>query len=157
MSSSEHLVAELEFSWRPFTVGREHLSFDQHRVARLARSLCSHWGPAVYKWQGLLSAGPQSGKTALLIGETADLRQRIKQYVSGPQVRGNRLWRETFLTLGEVRLYTLEVRSMAVDGVKLELPNLMASTNMRLVVEQLLVMRAVAARDASVWIVNARQ
>jgi hypothetical protein len=72
-------------------------------------------------------------------------------------VRGNRLWRETFLGLGDVRLYTLEVRSMAVDGVKLELPNLMASTNMRLVVEQLLVMRAVAARDASLWIVNARQ
>lgn len=148
---------EIEYSWTPFTVCGQHLSFEQHRIARLERSVCSHWGPALYKWEGLLSSGQRAGKTGLLIGETGDLRQRIKQYVSGTQERGNRLWRQTFLTLGDVRLYTLELRSARVDGIKFDPSNLLASANMRLVLEQLLVMRAVAADEASTWVVNARQ
>ena len=44
-----------------------------------------------------------------LFGETGDLRRRIKQYVTGTQDRGNKLWKETFLSLGDIRLYTLEL------------------------------------------------
>src|SRR5262245_47316977 len=92
--STEGLTADIEFSWRPFTLSGNHLSFDQHAVTRLEKPRRSCWGPAVYKWQGLLKAGPRAGKIGVLIGETGDLRQRIKQYVSGTQERGNRLWRE---------------------------------------------------------------
>ena len=158
---SERLAAELEYSWRPFAVDGQHLTFRQHVSTRLESHRCSHWGPAVYKWEGSVTDGPHAGETGVLIGETSDLRQRIKQYISGTQERGNKLWRETFLSRGNARLYTLASWSLAVvapDGAQSRLgPDALASPNARLVLEQLLVMRAVSDADDSVWVVNARQ
>lgn len=120
------------------------------------------WGPAFYTWEGSVTQGPHSGSVGILIGETSDLRQRIKQYVSGTQERGNKLWREDFLLLGDVRLCTLDLHSLVVGGR--EHPESIGpqaaieSANLRLVLEQLLVMKAVAAaRDSCSWVVNARQ
>ncbi len=105
--------------------------------------------------------GPHAGKTGILIGETSDLRQRIKQYVSGTQERGNKLWRETFLVRGDIRLYTLDLDSFELQAsdrsISIAPASALASANMRLVLEQLLVMRAVASADESTWVVNARQ
>ena len=158
---SERLSAELEYSWRPFVVDGQHLTFRQHVSTRLDQYRCSHWGPAVYKWEGPVTDGPHAGQLGLLIGETSDLRQRIKQYISGTQERGNKLWREALLTKGDVRLYTLASWSLAVmspDGVPTRLgPDALVSANARLVLEQLLVMRAVSEADDSTWVVNARQ
>ena len=157
----ERLAAELEYSWKPFVVDGQHLTFSEHLSTRLESHRCSHWGPAVYKWEGPTTDGPHAGQIGLLIGETSDLRQRIKQYVSGTQERGNKLWREIFLSRGDARLYTLASWSLAVvahDGAHTRFgPDALTSPNVRLVLEQLLVMRAVSDADASVWVVNARQ
>jgi len=151
----------LAYEWAAFTFRGLHLNFAQHCTTRLNWSRCSHWGPAVYKWEGAVSSGPNAGKAGVLIGETEDLRQRIKQYVSGTQERGNRLWRETFLQKGDIRLWILRVHtfSLQVGGQPLPVPagELLRSSNRRLVVEQLLVMQAVHGAPADVWIVNARQ
>jgi hypothetical protein len=115
-------------------------------------------GPAVYKWEGAIVAGSHAGKRGLLIGETADLRQRIKQYISGTQERGNKLWRETFLKMGDIRLYTLDIESFRVSGQEsISASAVLASNNLRLVIEQLLVMQSVAEADKSTWVVNVRQ
>lgn len=157
----ERLTAEIDFSWRPFTVDGDHLSFAEHVTARLEEKRCSYWGPAVYKWQGLLIAGPHSGKVGVLVGETRDLRQRIKQYVSGTQDRGNKLWRETFLSQGDVHLYTLDLHAFKVSGGRginsVPPSQVLGSNNMRLVLEQLLIMEAVADAGDAAWVVNARQ
>lgn len=109
---------------------------------------------------GLLKAGPHAGKVGILIGETGDLRQRVKQYVSGTQESGNKLWRQHFLSLGDIRLYTLDLQMFKVsDGGTTSIPvaEALASNNMRLVLEQLLVRQAVADSGNSTWVVNARQ
>lgn len=156
--SMTSLIAELKYSWQPFVLGDRHLSFADHVSARLERARCSWWGPAIYIWEGSVRAGPNTGKTGLLIGETGDLRQRIKQYVSGTQERGNKLWRETFLSISEARLYTLNLESFAVgDRSAISTRAALESNNVRLVLEQLLVMEALSSSDDSTWIVNARQ
>jgi hypothetical protein len=155
------LTAEIAYRWRPFTVDGVHLTFSQHAHARLEERRCSCWGATVYKWQGPLIDGPHSGKVGVLIGETADLRQRIRQYVSGTQERGDKLWRETFLARGDVRLYTLDLHSFAVPGAggSTSIPpaEALASANIRRVLEKLLVMQAVADAGGLTWVVNARQ
>jgi hypothetical protein len=77
------LNVQLLYSWSPFKAKGVHLTFAQHVETRLESARCSHWGPAVYKWQGRVLSGPYSGKTGILIGDTDNLRQYIKQYVSG--------------------------------------------------------------------------
>lgn len=152
------LKAELKYSWEPFLVGGRHLSFADHVAARLKRGMCSWWGPAIYKWEGLLASGPHAGKTALLIGETGDLRQRIKQYVSGTQERGNKLWRDTFLSVSDAKLYTLRLASFAVEGrAPMSASEALTSNNVRLILEQLLVMQALSTSNGATWVVNARQ
>lgn len=109
---------------------------------------------------GLLKAGPHAGKVGILIGETGDLRQRVKQYVSGTQESGNKLWRQHFLSLGDIRLYTLDLQMFKVSGggiTSIPVAEALASNNMRLVLEQLLVRQAVADSGNSTWVVNARQ
>ncbi len=104
----------------------------------------------------MIRVGPHAGKRALLIGETGDLRQR-RQYVSGTQERGNKLWRETFLMLGDARLFILSLASFSVSGREpLGVSQVFYSNNLRLVLEQLLVMHALAEADDSTWVVNGR-
>jgi hypothetical protein len=149
--------AELEYTWEPFHVGGKHLTFAEHVTARLEKANCSWWGPAIYKWEGPVRSGPQAGRTGCLIGETGDLRQRIKQYVKGTQERGNKLWRDIFLTVSDARLYTLNLKSLIINGSSgLSASEALSSNNIRLVLEQLLVMQALSRKDASLWIVNAR-
>lgn len=154
----EWLKFDLAYAWTPFTFQGKHLTFEEHRNARLNKADCSHWGAAVYKWEGGLTQGDHAGEVGVLIGETQDLRQRIKQYVSGTQESGNKYWREQFLTKGDVRLYVLRfaqgiVRIPAVESAVLGKGDIVTK-NIRLVLEQLLVMREVARGDEKRWIVN---
>ena len=147
-----------EYAWRPFTVRSVHLSFEEHQTARLSEQDSSDWGPAVYKWEGTLKRGEHSGLVGVLIGETDDVRGRIKQYVSGTQESGNRYWREQFLTKGDIRLHTLSFDACRltttpggfVNYVKQDL----ASGNFRLILEQLLVQVEVGRKDPNRWVVN---
>lgn len=158
MSAAQKLTAEVKYEWRPFLLSGNHLSFAEHVAARLERALCSWWGPAIYKWEGPVKAGPNAGKTGVLIGETGDLRQRVKQYISGTQERGNKLWREAFLSVSDARLYTLHLESFAVEGRSpVTAEEALQSNNMRLILEQLLVMQALSVSSSSTWVVNARQ
>ncbi len=151
------LTTRIEYEWVPFHVNGNHLAFSDHTTARLKRAGCSWWGPAIYKWEGPINSGAHTGKRGVLIGETDDLRARVKQYVKGTQLHGNKLWRETFLTLGNIALYTLRLESFSVDGAGSISPQeVLASNNMRLILEQLLIMEVLARRDPSIWVVNAR-
>jgi hypothetical protein len=152
------LIVELKYCWEPFLVGGRHLSFAEHVSARLNRTRCTWWGPAIYKWEGALKSGPNADKTGVLIGETGNLRQRIKQYVSGTQERGNKLWRERFLSVSDAKLYTLRLNSLAVSGrAPMSIEQALNSNNVRLMLEQLLVMQVLSINNGSLWVVNARQ
>lgn len=153
-----NLVLALEYEWEPFTVDGRHLTFVEHRTARLYRGRCSHWGAAVYKWEGVVREGPHTGKIGVLIGETDDIRQRIKQYASGTQKGGNVYWRENFLEKGDIRLYVLRLGrvQLRIDGqvfADIEAEDF-SSGNRRVVYEQLLVMEEVERSDPEVWLVN---
>ncbi len=154
----QNMIVNLQYSWEPFMVGGYHLTFSEHVAARLERGQCSCWGPSVYKWEGIVQSGVHAGKRALLVGETGDIRQRIKQYVSGTQERGNKLWRETFLSVSDTRLFTLNLASFSVSGHEsIDPSEVFHSNNLRLVLEQLLVMQALVEADNSTWVVNAKQ
>ena len=156
----QSLTADFAYEWEPFLVEGKHLNFDDHRKTRLSRGKCSHWDAAVYKWEGVLTAGQHSGEVGVLIGETGDLRQRIKQYVSGTQQSGNHYWREEYLTKGDIRLFVLSFPRLRVAEPPEEwetfgMENL-GSDNLRLVLEQLLVLGESARRSEGRWIVNRR-
>lgn len=150
---TELLDCSLEYIWKPFTFQGRHLSFQDHRISRLSERDCCHWGPAVYKWEGLVRDGGHAGSVGVLIGETGDLRQRIKQYVSGTQESGNRYCREQFLNLGEIYLYILGSPKCRVKGQGFQwgLSDL-TGNNVRLIWEQLIVLREVSKGER--WVVN---
>jgi len=105
-----------------------------------------------------MTEGPNAEKIGVLIGETDDLRQRIKQYISGTQARGNKYWREHFLTQGDVRLFVLRLRGFRLlsdegHGPEAGMESL-SSGNVRLVLEQLLVLQEVQTSTDGRWIVN---
>lgn len=155
------LESSIQYEWVPFTLNGAHITFIQHKSSRLEQTKCSQWGAAIYMWKGQLDIGPKSGKTGVLIGETKNIRQRIKQYISGTQPRGNKLWRESFLELGDIFLYTLRLVSFRIafeDGSKEITPdNALASNNMRLILEQLLISREIIQGDPGLWVVNSRK
>jgi hypothetical protein len=103
----------------------------------------------------LVNDGEHAGQTGVLIGETGDLRSRIKQYVSGTQESCNKFWRERFLTKGEIYLYVLEAAILRSKWSSFEskLSDL-SGANVRLVLEQLLVFREAARGNGTRWIVN---
>ena len=105
----------------------------------------------------MITVGPHTGKRGVLIGETGDIRSRIKAYISGTQERGNKLWRDTFLRRGDIRLYVLYLECFIVSARAVDASVVLSSDNLRMVLEQLLVMQAVAEANDQVWIVNARQ
>jgi len=149
---------EFEYEWEPFTLSGKHLTFAEHRMARLSKRTCSHWGEAVYKWEGLLKKGPHAGKVGILIGETSDLRQRIKQYIRGTQKHGNIYWRENFLENGDIRLYILKLKRAEFQveessPIALDVRDF-SSGNRRVVYEQLLVLHESELNRPDVWLVN---
>jgi len=105
----------------------------------------------------MVTTGAHAGKRGILIGETGDMRSRIKEYISGTQERGNKLWRDTFLSRGDICLYVLCLDSFMVSGRSVDPVAVLSSGNLRLVIEQLLVMQIVADANDEVWVVNARQ
>jgi hypothetical protein len=154
-SERELLDFQLEYCWKPFTLCGKHLSFREHCSSRLSQADCNHRGPAIYKWEGVLKEGEHAGQTGILIGETSDLRSRVKQYVSGTQESGNKFWREQFLNKGEIYLYVLDSAILRSKWSSFEskLSDL-SGANVRLVLEQLLVFREAARGDGNRWIVN---
>jgi len=52
------LSTTLQYEWQPFTLSGKHLTFEEHISGRLYQTKCSHWGPAVYRWEGLIHTGP---------------------------------------------------------------------------------------------------
>jgi len=154
----ESLSFNLEYEWVPFTLRGVHMAFEEHRTARLSQQDSSDWGPTVYRWEGTLNQGEHSGQVGVLIGETDDLRQRIKQYVSGTQESGNKYWREQFLTRGDIRLSTIRFNNCRLNTTSGGVVNCekrdLASGNFRLILEQLLVQVEVGKQDVGRWVVN---
>ena len=162
MDVMKNLGFSFDYQWEPFEVEGKHLSFYEHKTTRLNQNKCSHWGAAIYKWEGMLDDGPNSGRKGILIGETDNLRQRIKQYISGTQPNGNAYWRKNFLERGEIYLYILNMERVVFESYE-ELvyqkdmnPNDFSSGNRRVIYEQLLILREVELRDKDdeIWVVN---
>lgn len=144
-----------DYEWLPFTVAKRPFCFAHKSTTRLEQGLCSHWGPAIYKWQCTIATGPFRGKVGILIGETDDLRSRINQYATGTQPTGNLYWRRELLECGEALLFTLNCKRFElVNGVSVSVPTLMRSKNTRLILEQLLILRESYPVDERKWIVN---
>lgn len=157
----ERLCFDFEYEWEPFTVAGRHLTFAGHRTARLYEKQCSHWGAAVYKWEGPLTKGPHVGETGILIGETNNIRQRIKQYIKGTQKHGNAYWRENFLAKGDIWLYILKLEHAALwiqesNPIVFDLQDLSSGIR-RVVYEQLLIMRESELNRPNVWLVNRKK
>ncbi|MBI3537439.1 MAG: hypothetical protein HY070_07790 [Chloroflexi bacterium] len=153
----DKLRFDLEYEWQPFKVEGRHLTFAEHQETRLFRKQCSHWGAAIYKWEGKLTRGEHMGEVGILIGETGDIRQRIKQYIKGTQKSGNLYWRKNFLLNGDILLYVLKLYSATFgtefNSTVLDLQDF-SSGNRRVVYEQLLVMNQVALNRPDSWVVN---
>ena len=154
----DELQVSFRNSWVPFTLWGEHFCFRLHSRSRLEKAGSSHWGGAIYMWRGEILRGPQTGNTGILIGETKDLRARIKQYATGTQPKGNKYWREEFLELGDVYLHVLSLHDFKIvqeDSV-LEMPTsmLLDHKNPRMLVEQMLILQAAREADDSTWVVN---
>ncbi len=153
------LDLHLEYEWEPFMVDRKHCTFNELSIINpLRQNMCSHQGAAVYKWEGVLSRGPNSGKVGVLIGEAVDIRKRIKKYINGPQPNGNARWREDFLRKGEIRLYILELKTAkfrAEDDFAIDFnPKDFSGENRRLMYEKVLVTQEVERCNPEIWIVN---
>lgn len=147
------------YSWEPFTFEGKHLTFQQLTKTRLEKRLCSTWGPAIYKWEGELGKGNHSGKIGVLIGETDDLRHRIKEYITGTQEKGNKRWREQFLTKGIIRLNVLgqvrgQISLSGGQGSRID-DHSLSSDHVRKLLEKLLILKEVEQFNSTKkWIVN---
>ena len=147
-----------EFTWTPFTVGDEQPCFQRLVRLRLNRGDCSHWGPAVYRWEGLVGSGEHEGRTGLYIGETKDLRARINQYRKGTQKKGNARVREEFPERGDIRLWVIEAATLSLSGPGLCVTYVQhdfSDSYVRKLVESLLLCAQRANEDSGYWVVNA--
>lgn len=150
-----NLQFQFDYEWTPFMVGDSQLdfrSFQNGRLLRLAANSCSHGGAVVYKWEGEIDQGEHIGQQGVLIGETDNVRQRLRQYRAGTQPLGNVFWREQFLTKGVIKYWILKITGCSLN-VRQPTADLRRK-NFRLVVEQLLVMELLQRNDPRQWIVN---
>lgn len=153
------LTFHFEYEWVPFKINGRHLTFRDYETnsVRLVKEECSHWGAAIYKWEGTITEGEKQGKTGILIGETDDIRARLNQYKSGTQENGNKYWREHFLRKGSIHYWVMNLKKSFLDDKTIE-PRQIESKNFRLVLEQLLVMEFLGKCDPSkTWVVNRMQ
>ncbi len=111
----DKLKLELEYEWELFTVTGQHLSFAQLRGIQLFRNECSHWGAAIYKWQGMVMEGARFPKIGILIGETNDISQRIQQYANARPASQDAQVRDDFLLSGDIRLYIFKPHNAALQ------------------------------------------
>lgn len=136
-----------------------HLIFGEYEKdrVRFVQGDCSHWGPAIYKWEGIVTEGENQGKTGILIGETHDIRARLNQYKTGTQDIGNRYWREHFLRKGSIGFWVMNLRKCILNDNTMDRQQI-RSKNFRLVLEQLLVMDLLGKCDQTqTWVVNKMQ
>ena len=153
------LTFHLEYTWMPFKANGRHLIFREYENngIKLKRGECSHWGAAIYKWEGIITEGENKGKTGILIGETDDIRARLNQYKSGTQKNGNKYWREHFLRKGSIGYSVLNLKKCSIDN-KAKDSNQIERKIFRLVLEQLLVMELLDHCDQyQTWVVNKMQ
>ena len=58
----------IDYEWTPFTVNNDHLIYYKYEKGiKLVQQDCSHWGSAIYKWEGTLTAGENKGKTNISV------------------------------------------------------------------------------------------
>jgi hypothetical protein len=155
---TKSLAISFKYHWEPFVVAGSHYSIREDFSKRVTEKSSSHWGAAIYKWQGSLESGPNEGKFGVLVGETHDLRQRINNYKSGLQPAGNRYWREEFLLRGDIRLFILALDSFHYSGSvgnQSAIPlDILAGKNHRVILEELLVLEELHQDQTIKWVVN---
>lgn len=100
---------ELEYEWESFTVQGQHLTFAQLCDRKLFPNECSHWGAAVYKWEGILTLGPYSGRLGIHIGETESIQEQIQRYSTATSEQADLYRYRAFLSHGDVRLFIFKL------------------------------------------------
>lgn len=111
----DKLHLDLEYEWEPFTVSGQHLTFAQLRERELFSNECSHWGPAIYKWEGVPTKSERPWQLGILIGETDSIKQRIQQYATARAASRDGNAREDFLLLGDIRQYIFRPHNARLD------------------------------------------
>ncbi|MBM3948129.1 MAG: hypothetical protein FJ312_02590 [SAR202 cluster bacterium] len=152
------LDLKIEYQWEPFIFEGSHLTF-QSLPPRLLETKCSHTGPAVHRWEGNVTNGPYAGKTGVLIGETKNLLDRIRQYKNGTQQFGSSWWRENFLTKGDIYLDDLALRGgrLVIQDKNIPIvPDALMLESFRLVLEKFPILqeRLLASDESQIWLVN---
>ncbi len=109
---------ELQYEWECFTVEGQALTFAQLGKKKLFPNECSHWGAAVYKWEGAITRGFHVGKVGILIGETESIARRIQEYATATSARGILYTHRAFLAGGDMRLFILKVHDASVGSTK---------------------------------------
>jgi hypothetical protein len=154
------LSFQFEYEWMPFKVNDRHLIFREYENngMRITKGESSHWGAAIYKWEGIITDGQHQGKNGILIGETDDIRGRLNQYKSGTQEKGNKYWREQFLRKGSIYYWVMNLKKCILDDKTMNARQKIESKNFRLVLEQLLVIELLGKSNQSkTWVVNRMQ
>jgi len=157
----ESLELKIEYLWNPFLYKGGHLTFNDCKNVILRQEDCSYWGAAVYKWEGQITIGDHAGELGVLIGETLDLRQRIKQYISGTQESGNKYWREEFLSKGNIYFFILTLMGGYVLSKSEKLVSIgkdsFKSKSRRLIIEKSLILKELSENKDRKWVVNREQ
>jgi hypothetical protein len=137
LSSVMQIEIDIEYEWEPFNINGDSYYFEIHFNKRKIKNNCSHFGPAIYKWEGEIK-----NKRIILIGETNDLLKRINQYRNGTQDSkhsGNKYWREKYLKLGNLALFILKINSININNNSLDVKEVLKDNSVRLIIEQSLI------------------
>lgn len=118
----DKLRLELAYDWEPFKVKDQALTFAQLCQMQLFRNECSHWGAAIYKWEGVLTQGARFGKVGILIDETDDMRQCIEQYARASPGSKEAYARDDFLLEGDIRLYIFRATNATLNVEDVQSP-----------------------------------
>lgn len=113
------LRLDLEYEWEPFTVIGQPLTFQQLAGTQLFRNECSHWGAAVFKWEGLVTRVGDSGRMGqlgVLFGEADNIAHRIQQYAAAKIGTLDHEYREGFLLSGDIRLLIFHAHRATFDN-----------------------------------------
>ena len=151
---------ELEYEWEPFMVTGQHLNFAQLCKRQLFPNECSHWGTAVYKWEGLLTRGTHVGKVGILIGETENISQCIQQYATATSESADFYKHKSFLSQGDVRLFIFKVHkaTLGIEEPKSIFESLLVSSprERRIVYKELWVTNQVLEKQPHIVLMNWR-
>lgn len=154
----------LEYEWEPFSVAGEQLTFQQLAGRQLLRNECSHWGAAIFKWEGLITASDAGGRTGALgvsFGQTDDISRRIQEHAAATRPSHPDNYVLGFLLSGDIRLFILKPLRDIFPGKETGLFSFPGSPDSwismpkkRKLIAELVMLECASHKPPYVWLVN---